>query len=91
MNPIRAIGRAARVLAGLAAAALAFTAAIPAALASASPGRARLLSWADSPLPPGWNMHPLLPAQVHALAADGMPGWQIALIAAPVLGAASRA
>jgi len=56
----------------------------PAAVASASPGRARLLSWADPPLPPGWRKYPLQPdpARVHAALADGMPAWQIILIAA---------
>jgi hypothetical protein len=105
MNPIRAIRRLACILAGLAAA---FTAAVPAALAATSPGQARPLSWADPPLPPGWNKHPPLPAgthpavnyppgwnkhpplpaHVHALATGGMPGWQIALIAAVVLATA---
>jgi hypothetical protein len=33
-------------------------------------------------MPPGWNKHPPLPAQVHTVVAGGMPGWQIALIAA---------
>ena len=81
MNPIRAIAWAARVLAGLAAAVLAFTAAVPAALASTSPRQARPLSWADPPLPPGWNKHPPRPAHAHALATGGLPGWQITLIA----------
>ena len=31
--------------------------------------------------PPGWNKHPPLPAHAHTLAASGMPGWQITLIA----------
>jgi len=34
------------------------------------------------PGPPGWNKHPPLPAHAHTLVAGGMPGWQIALIAA---------
>jgi len=94
MNPVRAIAHAARVLAGLAAAGLAaavlaFAAAVPAALASTSPGQARLPLWADPPLPPGWNKHPPLPAHVHALATGGMPGWQIALIAAAAVLAAA--
>jgi len=102
MNSLRAIRRLACILAGLA---VAFAAAVPAALAalaSASPGQARALSWADPPLPPGWNKHPPLPAStppalryppgwnkhpplpahVHALVTGGLPGWQIALIAA---------
>jgi hypothetical protein len=89
MHPIRAIGHAARVLAGLAAAVLALAAPVPAVLASTSPRRARLLSWADPPLPPGWNKHPPLPAHVHALATGGLPGWQIALIAAAAVFAAA--
>jgi len=40
--------------------------------------------------PPGWNKHPPLPAHAHTLVTGGMPGWQIALIAAgaALLGAA---
>jgi hypothetical protein len=79
MNRLR---RLAAVLAGLAGALLAFTAAAPAAFASTSPARARS-SWADPPLPPGWHQHPLPPGHVvHAAAFGGLPGWQIALIAA---------
>ena len=85
MNPIRVIRRAAGILAGLTAA-LAFTA-VPAVLASTSPTQTRPLSWAGPPLPPGWNKHPPLPAQVHSLATEGMPGWQIILIGAAVLAA----
>jgi hypothetical protein len=55
---------------------------VPAALASTSPRRIWPLSWADPPLPPGWNKRPPLPTHVHALATGGMPGWQITLIAA---------
>jgi hypothetical protein len=79
MNPIRAIRRLACTLAGVA---VTLAAAVPAALASASPGQARALSWADPPLPPGWNNHPPLPAHAHALVTGGMSGWQITLIAA---------
>jgi hypothetical protein len=60
MNRCHALGHLALIVAGLAGAAVAF-AAVPAALASASPRRARLLSWAGPPLPPGWNKHPRLP------------------------------
>ena len=80
MNLIHAIRRLAGILAGLATAALASTAA-PAALASTPPGRAWLPSWADPPLPPGWNTHPPLPVHVHAAATGGIPGWQATLIA----------
>ena len=67
MNPIR---RVAEVLAGLAVAWLAFSAAPPAAFASV-----------PRPVPPGWNKHPPLPAPFHTLVVGGMPGWQITLIA----------
>jgi hypothetical protein len=40
------------------------------------PGPAR-----PPPGPPGWNKHPPLPVQAHALVNGGMPGWQITLIA----------
>ena len=90
MNPIRHIRRLAGVLAGLAAALLAFAAAAPAALASGGP----------MPVPPGRDKHPPLPpghvggpvlgpnragyppiSHVHAVVTGGMPGWQITLIA----------
>jgi hypothetical protein len=78
MNRIR---RLAAMLAGLAGALLAFAAAAPAALASTAAVRA-WPSWADPPLPPGWRQHPPPGQVVHAAAFGGMPGWQIALIAA---------
>ena len=86
MNRCHARGRLAVILAGLAGAVLAF-AAVPAALASTSPRRARLLSWADPPLPPGWNKHPRPPdpARVHAALAHGIPGWQLALMAVTIV------
>ena len=70
MNPIRRLTAA---LAGLAGALLASAAAAPAALAQPFP-----------PRPPGWDKHPPVPpprAGIHTVAAGGMPGWQIALIA----------
>jgi hypothetical protein len=70
MNPIRAIRRLACILAGLA---VAFAATAPAALASTSPGRTWPLSWADPPLPPGWNKHPPLPAGPGPVKYP--PGW----------------
>ena len=84
MNRRHALGRLAVVLAGLAGAVLAFAAAVPAA---ASPRPARLLSWADPPLPPGWNKHPRLPdpARVHAALAGGIPGWQLTLMAVTIV------
>jgi hypothetical protein len=64
------IRRILTALATLAGALLAFTAASPAALAIRVP-------------PPGENAGPVqAPAQVHTLVTGGMPGWQIALIAA---------
>ena len=82
MNRCHARRRLAVIAAGLAGAVVAFTAG-PAALAAASPRRARLLSWADPPLPPGWNKHPRLPdpARVHTALAGGIPGWQLTLMA----------
>ena len=79
MNRWHAPGPLAVIVAGLAGAVVAF-AAVP---ASASPRRARLLSWADPPLPPGWNKHPRLPdpARVHAALVGGIPGWQLTLMA----------
>ena len=76
MNHCHALSHLAVIMAGLAGAAMAFAAA-PAALATASPRRARLLSWADPPLPPGWNKHPRLPdpARVHAALGGRIPGW----------------
>lgn len=71
MNPVRAIRYLACMLAGLA---VTFAAAVPAALASTPPGRTRPLSWADPPLPPGWNKHPPLPAHAHGRVTGGMPG-----------------
>jgi hypothetical protein len=79
MNRIR---RLAAVVAGLAGALLAFAAAAPPALASTAAVRA-WPSWADPPLPPGW--HPPPGQIVPAAAVGGMPGWQIALIAAAAL------
>src|SRR5215831_14739507 len=86
MNRCHALGHLAVILAGLAGTVLAF-AAVPAALASTSPRRARLLSWADPPLPPGWSKHPRLPdpARVHAALAHGIPGWQLTLMAVTIV------
>src|SRR5262245_39562890 len=87
MNRCHARGHLAVTLAGLAGAILVFAAAVPTALASPSPRRARLLSWADPPLPPGWNKHPQLPdpARVHAALAGHIPGWQLTLMAATIV------
>jgi hypothetical protein len=87
MNRCHARGLLAVILAGLAGAVLAFVTAMPAALASTVPRRARLLSWADPPLPPGWNKHPRLPdpARVHAALAHTIPGWQLTLMAVTIV------
>ena len=77
------------VLAGLAALLASITSG-PAAFAS--PLRADPPGWFKRPsvpvhlppVPPGWTKHPPLPgpAHVHTALADGMPGWQITLVAA---------
>ena len=87
MNRCPAFGHLAVILAGLAGAVLTFAAAVPAALASTSPRRARLLSWAGPPLPPGWNKHPPLPdpARAHAALAAHIPGWQLTLMAVTIV------
>jgi len=83
MNPIHPIHRLACILAGLTAGLLALVTASPAAFARPGPPSVTPTALATPrPLPPGWNKHPPLPAHVHALATSGMPGWQIALIAA---------
>jgi hypothetical protein len=88
MNPIHAIRRPAVIVAWLASALLAFFAAAPAALATPRPpgwNKHPPLPAATQPAvryPPGWNKHPPMPAHAHPLAAAGMPGWQIILIAA---------
>ena len=97
MRPIHHIRRVAAALAGLACAWLGIAMAVPAAFAAvtvpppsgAPPGIAVLHN------PPGWNKHPPLaahlhqpvhqafgPVPVHTVVVGGMPGWQIALIAA---------
>jgi hypothetical protein len=69
MNRIHPIRRLAGILAGLAGALLAFTAASPAAFAVHVP-------------PPGGAGTVQAPPQVHSIVTSGMPGWQITLIAA---------
>jgi hypothetical protein len=80
MNRIRRICRSLPGLPRRAGALFASTAAAPAVLATAPP------------LPPGWNHRPPMPLEYifgpvvkvpgRTIAAGGMPGWQIALIAA---------
>jgi hypothetical protein len=69
MNRIHPIRRLAGLLAGLAGALLALTAASPAALA------------VNVPPPGGGAGSGQPPPQVHTIVTGGMPGWQIALIA----------
>jgi hypothetical protein len=86
-------GLAAALLADATAAPAAFATRVPlpdtpasAPPAAPAPGSGHL-----PPLPPGWNKHPPLPpghvvgpvygVPLHTVAAGGMPGWQIALIA----------
>jgi hypothetical protein len=74
MNPIHIVRRSAGILAGLFGALLASVITASAAFASTS---------SLPPLPPGVNKHPpVTPAHVHPALAAGMPGWQIAAIAA---------
>ena len=81
MNPIRPIRRLAGVLAGLACAWLGLAAAAPAAFAEGPPipGPAGYIT----PGSAGYvTPQPGPPVQVHTVVVGGMPGWQIALIAA---------
>ena len=78
MNRIR---RIIVTLAGLATAALAFTAASPAAFAIRVPPPGGAASGITGSVPfPKTTTVP--PPQVHTVVIGGMPGWQIALIAA---------
>jgi hypothetical protein len=79
VNRTRRIRRSAGILAGLASALLASIITAPAAFATTSPGPA------GPAVPAAEN-----PARVHAALADGMPAWQITLIAvrAAILAAA---
>lgn len=84
MNPIRHIRHLAGVLAGLAGAWLGLAVAAPAAFAAASPTPGPADYITPGAEPPGW--HPPHPGPfripVHTVVSGGMPGWQIALIAA---------
>ena len=94
MNPIRYIRRVAAALAGLACAWLGIAVAAPAAFAAmrVPPPSGKSATITLPPEPPGWYKHPPLPTghvtgpvyQVHTVVIGGMPGWQIALIAAGV-------
>jgi hypothetical protein len=86
MNPARHSRRLAAALAGLAGALLAFAAAAPAALARSAPPSPPTWERKPLPLPSGHIRQPvhLAPVRipVHTVVIGGMPGWQIALIAA---------
>jgi hypothetical protein len=86
MNPIRYIRRLGAALAGLACTLLALGAGAHSAFASplslAPPEHGPAGSVIPGHLPPGLHKHPPLPVQVHTVIPGGMPGWQIALIAA---------
>ena len=81
MNRSRRIRRLAATLAGLASALLALAAAAPAALAS-GPGPPPPIREKHPPLPPGHWTGPVDKIPVHTVVIGGMPGCQIALIAA---------
>jgi hypothetical protein len=72
MNPIRRIRRFAAVLAGLAAALVAFGATPAFAMRVPPPGSGDTTSPSGAITPP---------VEVHTVVVGGMPGWQIALIA----------
>jgi len=84
MNHIRRI--LAAVLAGLASALLGLAAAAPAALARSAPPSPPLWVRKPVPLPTGHFVGPVYKTPVripvHTVVIGGMPGWQIALIAA---------
>jgi hypothetical protein len=93
MNPTRHLRRLAAALTALAGAWLGLAFAAPAAFAIGPPPPVGpggyIIPTAE---PPGWTRHHPLPyghwtgpvhqAPVHTVVAGGMPGWQIALIAA---------
>ena len=83
MNPVRRLRRLAATLAGLACALLAFGAAAPAALADHVPPPSPPM-WDHKPIPliPAHGTGPVYKVPVHTVVIGGMPGWQIALIAA---------
>jgi hypothetical protein len=85
MNRFHTIRRLAVITTGLMGALLAFCAgAAPAAFAGVLGGdpHGRPGLGSPRPEPVGGNKHPPVSTQAHALVTGGMPGWQIALIAA---------
>jgi len=89
MNRLRAIGRLAVLVAGLAGALPAFCSGCVSVVVARVPplggGPHRRPSL--PPRPPGWNKHPPLPdpARVHAALAGTIPGWQVLLMAVTVV------
>jgi hypothetical protein len=85
MNRIQPIRRITAALTGLAGALLLLAAAAPATLARAVPTPPPIRE-KHPPLPPGYAFGPahqnLAQAPIHSIVIGGMPGWQIALIAA---------
>jgi len=82
MNPVRRLRRLAATLAGLACALLAFGAAAPAAFARSAPPSPPMWDHKPIPLIPAHGTGPVYKVPVHTVVIGGMPGWQIALIAA---------
>jgi hypothetical protein len=82
MNPIRHLRRVAGVLAGLACAWLGLAVAAPAAFAIVAPPPLPLIREKHPFPPPGHFVGPVYKVPVHTVVIGGMPGWQIALIAA---------
>ena len=82
MNHSQHIRRLAAALVALASALLAFAAAAPAALASGQPPPLPPIREKHPFPPPGHFVGPMFEVLVHTGVIGGMPGWQIALIAA---------
>jgi len=81
MNPVRRSRLIRRVAGGLTGVAPITTGPTAVATGPAGVVKARARAGAPATLPPGWIRHPPLPGPADAALADGMPGWQITLIA----------
>jgi hypothetical protein len=82
MNLVRRLRRLGAAVAGLACALLALAAAAPAAFAGSAPPSPPMWDHKPIPLPPEHQTGPVYKVPVHTVVIGGMPGWQIALIAA---------